>query len=62
MKELMKFIKTFERYNGKINCASLAKILKSDEGATAVIHTAVSNAKIFSRAIMNGARKDEILS
>lgn len=30
MQELMKFIKTLERFKGKIDCASLAKILKSD--------------------------------
>ena len=31
MQELMKFIKTLERFKGKIDCTStLAKILKSD--------------------------------
>ena len=33
MQELMKFIKTLERFKGKIDCAlTLAKILKSDGG------------------------------
>lgn len=30
MQELMRFMATLERFKGKVDCASLAKILKSD--------------------------------